>query len=731
MSITLKPNAMKYRDPDDGQYKGVDVIAETTTAEQISIIQEEGADQVALVQAASDAAQSILPTASTLNNMSDDFATQYSYLSTYDVGDYVMHDYILYRCKTAIIVAESWDVSKWDQVDVGREIESLNQQFTTSISPNLLKPSDFSTTKTINSAGQRLNGSAGSSNIINVEGASKIAIYAPADNTMVKTHNYSFASDDVFSASSVVDHGTITVKKATDPPETSVVVLTVPEGAKYFAFGFNNSTQRNFVANLSNPYAQVQIGDTITDWRAYGDMITYLSSIVQSAGSDPYKIMSQSSATKYFAAKEGNNLSQYQLENRDVHFYLQNSDTEHVVGEGDAYYPNDYTTSLLNTTGYKVAATSNKVYSGANRKDHPAPVRLVFDNVNNNVGNLKTGIWITDGNSFDKYRYYPAQNGCAEIYNLIPGKSYKYRVYSFDEAFNDTIISDGNFTTANGVRMCKISGIQNVRDIGGWSVPNSKRVKYEMLYRGCELFPESESDSQDSRIWDEGITAMREELGVRAELDMTAFTHYSSPLGNDIEFIQVMIGMYSDVIVPPSSSSIDYRPYFKTIVEWIVDQLTEFHATVYNSSATYNKGDYCLSGLNNHMLYRALVDITEPEAFNSEHWERVKYRNESRPIFFHCQGGADRTGTVTALILALLGVSEFNIAEDYELTAFSQVGYSRRRSNANYSGFISALKTAGGSTNINESAYSWAVNMCNISEGTISDLRNLMLEDVN
>ena len=39
-------------------------------------------------------------------------------------------------------------------------------------------------------------------------------------------------------------------------------------------------------------------------------------------------------------------------------------------------------------------------------------------------------------------------------------------------------------------------------------------------------------------------------------------------------------------------------------------------------------------------------------------------------VLYHCHAGADRTGTVTALILGLLGVSEADIIKDWELTSF-------------------------------------------------------------
>ena len=43
-------------------------------------------------------------------------ASTFSTSSTYAVGDYVLCNHALYRCKTAISSAGAWDSSKWDAV---------------------------------------------------------------------------------------------------------------------------------------------------------------------------------------------------------------------------------------------------------------------------------------------------------------------------------------------------------------------------------------------------------------------------------------------------------------------------------------------------------------------------------------------------------------------------------------------------------------------------------------
>ena len=49
---------------------------------------------------------------------------------------------------------------------------------------------------------------------------------------------------------------------------------------------------------------------------------------------------------------------------------------------------------------------------------------------------------------------------------------------------------------------------------------------------------------------------------------------------------------------------------------------------------------------------------------------------QNKPVFYHCAIGRDRTGTLSILVLGLLGVSEGDISKDYELTYFAPDGYS-------------------------------------------------------
>lgn len=68
----------------------------------------------------------------------------------YAVGDYCIYDNKLYRCITAIESAEAFNIAKWKQTTVGREVKQLNS--------NLVESADYLVPKKLNDSSSVING---------------------------------------------------------------------------------------------------------------------------------------------------------------------------------------------------------------------------------------------------------------------------------------------------------------------------------------------------------------------------------------------------------------------------------------------------------------------------------------------------------------------------------------------------------------------------------------------
>ena len=207
-----------------------------------------------------------------------------------------------------------------------------------------------------------------------------------------------------------------------------------------------------------------------------------------------------------------------------------------------------------------------------------------------------------------------------DVYNLIPGKTYYYRVMAV-KADGATEIASGSFETTGSLRMLLAEGTWNVRDMGGWiSSLTGQPIAYGKIYRGAQLI--APKDPFNVLVTEAGIKALRD-AGIRAELDLRSSSQAPSSV--------------SAIAVKDADGRYDVD--FKLISESVNARMLNFD----NNDANIRELKWVISEL-----------------------------KQNKPVYFHCQNGADRTGTLGFLIGALLGMSEGDLAKDYELTTFCE-----------------------------------------------------------
>ena len=207
------------------------------------------------------------------------------------------------------------------------------------------------------------------------------------------------------------------------------------------------------------------------------------------------------------------------------------------------------------------------------------------------------------------------------LYNLKKASTYYLRLVAKTES-EEKISPVVTLKTASyGPRVMKIDGIHNVRDIGGYETPAGRTIQ-GMMFRGGALSPATDKAFAGICLSEEGKKYMSETLGIKTDFDLRPQTENRAPDS-------------------PIDSGLTVSP--------IPDASLHY----------YDIGAYD-SGIAVKSAYRKVFsDLANPSNY---------------PIYLHCTGGADRTGTVSFLVNALLGVSKEDLIHDYEYTSFSIYG---------------------------------------------------------
>lgn len=242
----------------------------------------------------------------------------------------------------------------------------------------------------------------------------------------------------------------------------------------------------------------------------------------------------------------------------------------------------------------------------------------------------------------------------------------------------DQIVGKGEFKTTGALHQVFFeNNVHNGRDLGGLKTLDGKTLRYRLLYRGGRV---------DGEYMNSAGKTEAAAVGIKAELDLR-----------------------ESKAVPKSS-------YFGSGVA------------------------FCAPGFEESENYRTMLkDRSErvKECFEFI----VQCLRSNKPVYFHCAAGRDRTGTIAALCLGVLGVREGDVARDYELTYFApdewsmstnketgQRFYDHTRNVGSYERMVKYLRDQDKSTTktLKGGSEQYLLNI-GVSRTDIDDFRSIML----
>ena len=245
----------------------------------------------------------------------------------------------------------------------------------------------------------------------------------------------------------------------------------------------------------------------------------------------------------------------------------------------------------------------------------------------------------------------------------------------------------------------------NVRDHGGYMTSSGQRIKQGMVYRGGEITP--------AVGWKSGMSYTGDVGGRYTGSDgRMQDGHITSQTNESKEVFRNVMGMVNGL-------EIDLR-----------------------SSSERNGYSACGFANNNDISYK-LLSISSYDNGMKNNKNEIKQVFEAfaqanqHPVYYHCYGGADRTGVVGFMLGALLGMSYTDLVIDFELTTYSSNPSRNYRSHLRAGPYnywprmVNYLKTTLGwssSKTMKQSMEEFLVNQCNVSQTTINKIREIMLE---
>ena len=323
------------------------------------------------------------------------------------------------------------------------------------------------------------------------------------------------------------------------------------------------------------------------------------------------------------------------------------------------------------TGGVDVCQILNRNDDGNDCKNYP--IKLTWDD-DGSFANAKVKFWSTEDQSDLRETNVSVSGGkvTASLENLYRARKYRVQVINGDQ------VSQGyEFTTGDYPRTITMGGIHNVRDIGGYVSSYGVRTNQGLIYRGYYIDDKSGGHGAN---WSDAADKVQKEV--------------------------VQIGYEIDL---------------------------------QKSSETNGRTTSCLNSSEVECEYKCLTLVSYDSFLKQDSYKNLPEvmhiiaNSDEKHSYFHCWGGADRTGMLAFFINAICGVSYTDLIEDFELTTMTNNKrcHMHNSNNAHFPKFLNEFMNnwSGFDMNatVNENCEKWMIDVAGVDPDDIERIREIML----
>ena len=301
------------------------------------------------------------------------------------------------------------------------------------------------------------------------------------------------------------------------------------------------------------------------------------------------------------------------------------------------------------------------------------PIQLTFDNPGLSEEAV-VKFWSTEDKSDlrETKVTLSGDKASASLENLFRARKYRVQVVDGDDA------SQGyEFTTGDYPRTITMGGVHNVRDIGGYVTSYGVRTNQGLIYRGYYI--DDKSGGHGVNWSDAADKVQKEVMQIGYEIDLQ------------------------------------------------------------KSSETNGRTTSCLNSDEVECEYKCLTLVSYASFLQQDSYKNLPEvmhiiaNSDEKHSYFHCWGGADRTGMLAFFINAICGVSYTDLIEDFELT--TQTNNKRchmhNDNNAYFPKFLNAFMNEWDgfdpNATVNANCEKWMIDVADVDPEDIERIREIML----